>query len=81
MIAIPAIAAVPANTDALTGFPWLHSFSYGIDNSDDLVPRHARILNTGPEPFFDQRIAVTNATRFHFDSNPSRLRLGNVAFN
>ena len=25
----------------------------GIDNSHHLVSRHARILNTGPEPFFD----------------------------
>jgi hypothetical protein len=53
MIAIPAIAAVPANTDALTPPPRLHSFPDKIDNSNDLVPRHTWILNTGPESFFD----------------------------
>ena len=70
MVAIAAIPAMPANTDALATFPWLHSFADSIDNSNDFVSRHTRILNTGPESFLDQRIAVTNAARLDLDLAP-----------
>jgi hypothetical protein len=53
MVAITAVAAVPTDPDALATFPWLHSFAHGIHNSNHLMSRHARILNTGPESFFD----------------------------
>ena len=53
MVAIATVPAVPADPDALATFPWLHSFAQKIDNSNDLMSRHTRILNTGPEPFFD----------------------------
>jgi hypothetical protein len=53
MVAIPTVAAVPTNADALTSLPGLHAFSNSIDNSNDLVSRYTRILNTGPESFLD----------------------------
>ena len=80
MIAITAVTAVPTNTDALASSPRLHPFADNIDDSNDLVSRHTRILDTGPESFFDQRIAVTNAARLHLEAHPARLRVGNIAF-
>ena len=53
MVAITAVAAVPADADTLTILPWLHAFPYTIDNSNYLVSRHARILDTRPESLFD----------------------------
>ena len=80
MIAITAVATVPADTGSLTVLPWLHPFAYSIHNSDDFMSRHTRVLDSGPEAFFDQRITVTNAARFNLDPHPAPLRLGDVAF-
>src|SRR5438093_9323278 len=81
VIAIAAVAAVPANPDALASLPWLHAFAHSVNNSNHLVSRHTWILNTRPESFFDQRIAVTNSARIDLDPHPPRLRLGNISFN
>src|SRR5204862_3427902 len=40
VIAITAVAAVPANADALTGFPWLHPLTHGINNTNYFMSRH-----------------------------------------
>ena len=80
MVAIAAVPAMPTNPDALAILPWLHAFADSIDDSDYFMSRHTRILNPGPESFLYQRIAMTNAARFDFDSHPPWLRLGNVAF-
>ena len=53
MIAITTVACVPTDTDALSGFPRLHTFTHNIDNADYLVARHTRILNSRPVAFFD----------------------------
>ena len=81
MIAITTVAAVPTDADTLAFFPRLHSFADSVDNSDHLVSRHTRILNTGPEAVFNQRVAMTNTARINFDPHPFRLRLGNISFN
>jgi hypothetical protein len=44
------------------------------------MARHTRILNTWPEPFFDERIAVANTARLHLNAHPPPLRLRDVAF-
>src|SRR5262249_24344435 len=80
MIAIAAITAVPTNTDSLAVLPRLHTFADSIDNSDHLMSRHTRILDTGPESFFNQRIAVANAARLDLHAHPPSLRLGDLAF-
>jgi hypothetical protein len=72
---------VPTNADALAVFPWLHPIAYGIHNSNDLVSRHTRILNTRLESFLDQRITVTNTARVDLNPDPSGLRLRNISFN
>jgi hypothetical protein len=53
VIAITAVASVPADADALASFPRLHRLAHGIDDANDLVSWYTRILNTGPESFFD----------------------------
>jgi hypothetical protein len=53
MIAITAISTVPANADALASFPRLHPLAHGINDAYYFMSRHARILNTWPETFFD----------------------------
>jgi hypothetical protein len=62
MVAITAVATVPANANALPIFPWLHPFAHAINDTNYLVSRHARILDTRRESFFDYRVAVVNAT-------------------
>jgi hypothetical protein len=68
-LAYETMPAVPAHTNALTGPPKSYVGTNGIDAPGDLMPRHTRILNTRPESFFHQRIAVTDAARFYLDTN------------
>ena len=53
MIAITTVTAVPANSDALASFPRLYPLAHAIDDTNDFMSRHTRILNTGPKSFFD----------------------------
>jgi hypothetical protein len=53
MIAITAISTVPANADALASFPRLHPLTHGINDTYYFMSWDARILDTGPESFFD----------------------------
>ncbi len=53
VIAITAVASVPANADALASFPRLHPLAHVINDTNDFMSRHTRILNTWPESFFD----------------------------
>ena len=71
----PAVAAVPSDTDPLAGRPADDTFANGINCPGDFVARNARVLNSGPEAFLYERIAVTNAARRDFDSNSSRRGL------
>src|SRR5437588_8552059 len=77
VVAIAAMSTVPADADSLAGGPFRDRGTDRIDNSDDFMSRYSRILNPRPRPLFDQRIAVTNTTRLHLDSHPSRLRFRN----
>ena len=53
MVAVSAVSTMPANPNPLTILPWLHSFTDKIDNSDDFMSRHTRILNTWPRSILD----------------------------
>src|SRR4030095_4280581 len=53
VIAITAVASVPANADALTSFPRLYPLAHVINDTQAFMPRHTRILNTWPESFLD----------------------------
>ncbi|MEY2493918.1 MAG: hypothetical protein QOJ45_410 [Verrucomicrobiota bacterium] len=77
VIAVAAMSAVPAYAHSLPNVPSRDRGPDRIDHSDDLMSGDSRILDPRPRPVFDQRIAVTNATRLHLDSHPSALRFRN----
>ncbi len=66
-IAIAAMAAMPADAHALARFPLGNARAHGIHRADHFMAGHARILQTGPVTFLDQRIAVTDATGVDLD--------------
>src|SRR4029077_1377251 len=78
-VANEIVATVPANTNALTLLPLRHAVAGKIDNPGDLMPRHARVLNSRPKTFFDQRVAMANPARFYLHPHLSRSGLGNLA--
>ena len=47
-VAPAAIAAVPADADALARLPSGHARADRIDHAGHLMARHARVLNPGP---------------------------------
>ena len=65
------MSAMPAHADALAFFPWRDVVADRIDAPGDFVTRHTRILNSGPETFFDQHVAMANAARLHFHAHLS----------
>jgi hypothetical protein len=66
---MPAIAAMPANANALADIPLGDALPQRINGSDNLVTRHTRILNAGQEPVLDDRIAVADSAGLDFDSH------------
>src|SRR5258706_14477606 len=50
-IAPAAMAAVPAEADALPDLPRRDSRSERVDDAGNLVPGHPRVLDAGPEAF------------------------------
>ena len=77
-IAAPALfadetmSAMPADANALTFLPGGDVVSDRVDLPGDFMTRHAWILQSGPETFFDKHVAVANAARFHFHANLCR---------
>jgi hypothetical protein len=61
--------SVPTHADALPGLPLSNIWTHHIDASCDLVTRNAGILKSGPLSFFNERIAVADATRLDLDAN------------
>jgi hypothetical protein len=53
VIAITAVATVPANANALASFPWLYPLTHGINDANYFMSRHTRIFDTRPKPVFD----------------------------
>jgi hypothetical protein len=79
-IAVPAVSAVPADSDPLAHRPASDAWTDCINYSSDLMSRDARILDTRPESFLCKRIAVADATGFDLDSHPPGVRLWNFSF-
>jgi hypothetical protein len=50
-VAIAAIATVPADTDPLANTPSGNSGTDRVDQTDDFMTRHPRILDAGKRPF------------------------------
>src|SRR5438477_46254 len=68
-IAIPAIAAVPADADALTRAPPGNSAADRIDAADHLMPGDARVLNVREQPLLGDAVAMADAAGLHLDAN------------
>src|ERR1700731_1261617 len=75
-VALKAMSAIPSHAYPLTGLPQGDVGADGVDASGNLVARYARILNSRPHAFLNQRVAVADATGFYFnaDSPASGLR-------
>ena len=77
-LAVGAISAMPTGADALADFPIGDAGADGVDHSGDFVAGNSWVLNVGEESFFNDRIAVADATRLNLDSNGSGRWIGNV---
>jgi len=80
LVAHKIVSAMPANTNALTFVPVRNVISNRIDASGDFMSGDAWILKAGPQSFFDENIAMTNAARFNFHAHLSRSWLRNFSF-
>jgi hypothetical protein len=78
-IALEAMSAMPPNADTLAGLPQRDAGGDFVDAAGDFVSRHARILQAGPDAFFDQSVAMADAARFNFDADLAGAGLGNGA--
>src|SRR6185436_18741789 len=72
LIASPAVATVPSDTDPLAASPSDNSRADGVNRASNLMTRDARVLKAGPKALFDQRITMADAARRDFDSNGCR---------
>lgn len=75
---MPAMTAVPAHADPHAAFPTGDITAYRIDEPDDLVPGHARIVYAGKSTGHREHIAVTDAARLHLDAHLAWPRCRNV---
>ena len=73
------MSAMPADADALTLVPFRDVNADCLDASRDFMSRHPGILKPGPAAFLDEKIAVANAARLHFDANLPHAWLGDIA--
>jgi hypothetical protein len=76
---LEAVSAVPSHADSLPGLPQSHVGADRVDTSGNFVARDSGILETRPEPFLHQRIAVTNAARLDLDAHLTAGGLGDWA--
>src|SRR3569623_281873 len=53
-VAVAATPTKPAASNTVAGFPAAHAGAHGVDDAGNLVPRHARIVDPGPESFDGQ---------------------------
>jgi hypothetical protein len=70
---------VPAEPDPHPGPEAGDAFAHGVHDPGDLVPRHARVPDAGPEALLRQRVAVADPRGLHPDPDLPGTGLGNVA--
>jgi hypothetical protein len=79
--ALPAgviVAPMPADANTLSLFPRGNAVADLINDAHDFVPGNAWILNSGPQAFLREHIAVTHATGLNFNAHFACARLGNL---
>src|SRR2546425_511647 len=72
-------AAVPADADSLPLLPRGNAGPHFIDDACHFMSGNARILNSWPESFFREHVAVADATGLHLNAHLSCTRLRNLA--
>ena len=70
------MSSMPTHTNTLAYEPFHDPASNSINNAGDFVAWDARIGDSRPRAFDDERIAVTYAACLHFDANLCCTRLG-----
>ena len=70
-IAVAAMPAVPADSDALSDFPAENARADGVDHAGDFVSRNARVRDARPRTFLGVFIAVADAAGLHLDAHRS----------
>ena len=73
---MPAIAAKPADADALPIPPSDHTIPNRVDHAGDLVPRDAWEGKVGPLPFDGETVAVAHAAGLDADTHLPRAGSG-----
>jgi hypothetical protein len=69
------MTAMPADAYTLARPPLVHAGSDGIDDANNFMAGHARILQSGPVAFLYERIAVADATSLYLDPHLTGSRL------
>src|SRR5206468_667422 len=69
------VAAVPADAHTLTFLPGRNSSAHFINHARHFVSGNARILNSRPQAFFDEHVAVADATGLYLNAHLPRIGL------
>src|SRR5271167_395315 len=78
-VAIAAIAAVPADADALTNRPSGNPGADAVDQTDDLMTRHPRIKDAGKETLLGLAVAMADPASLDLDPDSSCSGLRDLA--
>ena len=69
VVALTALAAVPADAYAIADRPTLHTVASGIDKTDDLMARHARQRDARKHGQLGKGVAVADAAGLDLDAD------------
>ncbi len=76
--AVVAVAAVPAESDALADFEDGDVGADGVEDTGDFVAGDAGELDAGPHAFFGERVAVADAAGLHADADLAGAGIGKL---
>jgi hypothetical protein len=76
-----AMAANPADADALSFGPVGHAVPHGVDHACDLMTGNPRVSEPGKKPFLGEQIAVAEAAGLHLQTDFPRPGAGDGPFN
>src|SRR2546423_14132070 len=66
---------MPAHAHTLPRLPLSYVWSYGVTSPGNFMPRHPRVLYSGPIAFLYQHVTVTNSACLHLNSHLSAAGL------
>jgi hypothetical protein len=80
-IAVPAVSAVPTDSDSLAICPFGNTRADGINDSNNLMPWNSRVLNIREGSCFNYRVATADPAGLDLDSHRSGTWLRDSALN